>query len=605
MSKIDLQGFGGIAPKKHPKFLTQHEAQTADNCQLLSGALDSWRAPLFDVTLAKSGDIKTIYQMIDGTWLHWTEEVNVVRGPITTDTLERTYYSGTDKPRVTSNTMADIGGNNEFPESSYILGIPAPTSAPTASTVGTHTTPVDTAYVYCFVSGWGEEGPPSPVSNVVAADYSTGTVNITTMDFPTPSTDMNITHYRLYRIASGTQGAEYLFVADVAVNDSTPQYNDGINGEDLGEVMPSEDWYPPPTTLAGLTGMANGMMAGFVGNTVYFCEPFLPHAWPSKYAVNVDSDIVSLGSFGNSLVVMTKGYPYILTGIHPSAMAMAIHKVLQPCVNNRGTVQMMDGVVYRSPDGLYYIGSKGPRLVTRDYYSRQNWSLLHPDEGQAGYYDGRYIGFFDFTSRGIIFGPEDAKEGQLRELDFLATAVYSNPDGDRFYIGIQDPVTLATSIYEFNAGGSKLIYLWRSKLFTSGRDFTNTAGKIKGDYEITLSPTEYAVFVAEQAAIITANEALMAAGDLNGAINEYAINDQTINGDDLQDVPALPEITSFVIRYFVDNVVVHEENVTSDLPFRLPRVEGSDHYIEVTGRSPIYQVILASSIKDLASHDNK
>lgn len=601
MTKITLQGFGGIAPRKHPKFLTQHEAQVADNCQLLSGALEGWRTSRLDAALAKSGNIKTIHQMEDGTWLHWTEEVNVVRGSITNDTLERTYFTGTDKPRVTSNAMADIGGSDEFPESSYILGVPAPTAAPTAATVGTHTTPVSTAYVYCFVSGWGEEGPPSPASNIVGADHTTGTIDLTTMDFPVPATDLNITLYRIYRVATGTAGAEYLFVADVAVNSNTPQYNDGINTENLGEVLPSTDWYPPPTTMIGLTGMANGMMAGFADNTVYFCEPFLHHAWPEGYSLNVDSDIIGLGAFGNNLVVLTKGYPYIITGIHPASMSMSKHTELQPCVTGRGTVQMMDGVVYRSPDGLYYIGSHGSRLLTKEKYTRNIWSDLHPEEGQSGYYDGRYIGFFDFTERGIVFGPKDSEESQLRELDFLATAVFSNPDGDRLYLGIQNQDTLATSVYEFNAGSDRLIYTWRSKLLTSGRSIKMTACKIKGNYGITLTDAELAALAAEQAAIIAINDATIAAETTNGSINDYAINGKPINGDDLLEIPALPVNTSFVLKYYVDDILVHEADVISDKPVRLPRVSGSDHYIEISGKYYIYEVILGQSIRDLAS----
>ena len=597
--KVELTGFGGIAPKKHPKFLNQHEAQVAENCRVVSGAIEGWRQSRFDAQLAKSGDIKTIYQMDDGTWLHWTEEVNVVRGSITTDTLERTYFTGTDVPRVTSNTLADIGGSDEFPESSYKLGLPIPTAAPTAALNGTHTTPADTAYVYTFVTGWGEEGPPSAVSNTVAADFDTGSVDLTTMDFPVPSTDYNITKYRIYRISVGTSGAEYLYVGEVLVNNNTPQYNDSVLAADLGEVMPSDDWYAPPADMIGLTGMANGMMAGFVENTIYFCEPFLPHAWPTKYSVSTDYPIVGLGSFGDSLVVLTKGYPYILTGVHPGAMSMEVYSELQPCINSRGTVKLDDGVVYRSPDGLYYIGSKGARLITKNHYSRSAWRDLNPEAGQAGTYDGRYIGFFDFTEKGIIFGVHDSEETKLRELDFLATSVYSNPDGDKYYMSLRDPVTLITSIYEFNAGTNRLTYRWRSKLLTGGKRVKITAAKIKGDYGVALSAEELQDLLDEQTAIEALNAALLL-GDILGSMNSYAINEQAINGDILLEIPTLPTNTSFIVKYFVDNVEVRETEVINDRPIRLPRVEGSDHYIEVIGKYAIYEIILASSVKELA-----
>ncbi len=599
MSKINILGFGGIAPVKHQKFLTKNEAQIADNCHLLSGALEGWRSLRSDVSLAKSGDIKTIYQMESGTWLHWTEVVSVAKSAIKGDTLERTYFSGTDLPRVTSNALADIGGDNKFPESSYKLGIPAPTAAPTAALNGTHTTPADTAYVYCFVSGWGEEGPPSPVSNIVAADFSTGSVDLTALDYPVPATDLNITTYRIYRIASSVSNSEYLFVADVLVNNSTPQYNDSVTSANLGGIMPSTNWYPPPTTLLGLTNMANGMMAGFSGNTVYFCEPFLPHAWPSGYTINVDYDIVGLGVFMNSLVVLTKGFPYIVTGIHPNSMSMSIHTDLQPCVNIRSIVSMDQGVIYSSPEGLYYIGSKGARLITKSKYSRNIWSELRPELSTSSYYDGRYICFFDFTAKGIIFGPEDPDESRLRELNFAATSLFLNTNGSKLYLGIQDANSGVTSINEFNAGGDKLTYLWRSKLLNSGKSTKITACKIKGDYGGNLNASEQAALDAEIAAVISSNGTLISTGATKGSMNEKAVNKLPVNGDTLSAIPQQPTSNSFIFKYYVDDTLVHEQAVYDDKPFRLPRVAGIDHYLEVIGKFPVYEVILGQSIRDL------
>lgn len=596
--KFKATGFGGIAPKKHPKFLSDNEAQSAVNIRGLSGAIDSWRTARFDFQLARTGDIKTIYQMADGTWLHWNEVVNVTRSAISNDTLEKTYFTGTDVPRVTSNTMADIGGSGEFPESSYKLGVPAPTLAPTAALNGTHTTPEDTAYVYTFVTGWGEEGPPSPVSNTVAADFSTGSVDITTMDYPVPSTDLNILYYRIYRVATGTAGAEFLFVKDVLVNNGTPQANDAVVSSSLGEPIPSAEWIGPPAALIGLTAMANGMMAGFIGNTIYFCEPFLPHAWPLKYTLSVDFGIVGLSAFGNTLVVLTDGFPSLITGAHPDSMSVSVHKKLHPCLDARSIVPMNDGVAYASPDGIYFIGSSGSRLLTRNHYSKVDWSDLKPEAGQAGYYDGRYIKFFESIGSGIIFGEDDYEESKLRELGFAASSCFSSQSGDRFYMGIQDPDTLITSIYEFNAGGEKLTYNWTSKLITTGKTFSFTALKVQADYGVILTDDELAALEVERAAIIAANAALMAS-DVKGSVNSYAINENAINSDILGIVPSAPVNATFVVRYYVDNVVVHETTAINNRPIRLPSVKGIEHYVEVSGKYPIYEIILASSIKEL------
>ncbi|MGL1400235.1 hypothetical protein ACSTI4_24935, partial [Vibrio parahaemolyticus] len=74
---------------------------------------------------------------------------------------------------------------------------------------------------------------------------------------------------------------------------------------------------PPPAGLRGLTAMPNGMMAAFDGKDLYFCEPYLPHAWPASYTLTTDFPIVGLGAFGTSLVVMTTGNLYLVSGTAP------------------------------------------------------------------------------------------------------------------------------------------------------------------------------------------------------------------------------------------------------------------------------------------------
>jgi hypothetical protein len=86
-----------------------------------------------------------------------------------------------------------------------------------------------------------------------------------------------ITHRRIYRATSGV----FLFVAEIAV--ATSSYSDSIVAEDLGEELPSLTWLPPPDTLKGLINLPGGVMAGFTGRDVYFCDPYHPQAWPVQY----------------------------------------------------------------------------------------------------------------------------------------------------------------------------------------------------------------------------------------------------------------------------------------------------------------------------------
>ena len=72
---------------------------------------------------------------------------------------------------MASSTQLTTGGSGAYPRSSFRLGIEAPANTPTAATpTGTDDgtqIKYSTAYVYTFVSAFGEEGPPSAASNVV------------------------------------------------------------------------------------------------------------------------------------------------------------------------------------------------------------------------------------------------------------------------------------------------------------------------------------------------------------------------------------------------------------------------------------------------------
>lgn len=672
MPSITLKGFGGIRPRIDDKLLKEHEAVLADNCHMAHGSVESWRKRKEIITLAKTGLIKTIYNFNDTHWLHWNEDVDVVKGPISGDTTERTYFTGTDAPRVTNTTLVNIspsasgvitgasqtnpvvindvahdsfngarlyidnivgmtelngryftitiidsdsfslddedgtshtlyvsGGTwdwedaDKYPEDSHIVGVPAPTVKPTVALVGTHTSPSNTAYVYTFVNEWGEESEPSPVSSIVLADFETGSVDITAMQ-PAPSGDYKeITKWRIYRVATGTSGAEYLFVAEVVINISTPQYNDSVNNDDLGEAIQTEGWILPPATLIGLTLMGNGIMAGFSGNDIYFSVPFIPYAWPEAYRLTTDYEIVGLGSFGNSLIVITKAFPYLITGTAPEQMSMDILSYRQPGVSKRGIVSVIGGVIWPSSNGLFYVGEKGAKLLTEEHYTREEWSVLIPTTMFAAFYDMNYVAFIPAKSKAIVFSISD---NTLAEFVSDMDGLYSQVIDDRLYF-VNDEEGVNT-IFEFNAGGTRKTFTYKSKVFALNNRIAITSGRIYSNYGEQLTPEELAQLEAEQAAAIAANTALLI--DTGGAIDDYAINEIDMNGDLLQGVPSVPEVVAFTFRLYGDEELVFEKQILDNKPFRIRTTNKYvDYQIEVVGQVPVQMVKIATSIDEL------
>jgi len=131
-------------PRVAPEQLGPAHAQRAVNCRVLSGALEPWRSNRTEPQeITKTGTIKTIALMdADGSdsgpfLLQWTAIVSVVRGLRPSDTTDQTYYTGDGAPKVTNRTLATTGTQDTagFPKGWYLLGVPAPTVAPTIEVV--------------------------------------------------------------------------------------------------------------------------------------------------------------------------------------------------------------------------------------------------------------------------------------------------------------------------------------------------------------------------------------------------------------------------------------------------------------------------------------
>lgn len=366
--------------------------------------------------------------------------------------------------------------------SASLQGLPAaPTTAISATAdIPAPVIPESRTYVYTFVSAYGEEGPPSNASAVTNIDPS-GAVTVLLPSTSGGAGPYNLDRKRIYRSSTVGNQARFQFVAEIAIG--TTSYVDSVTQANLGEVLPSEDWEPPPDGLKGMRLMANGVAVGFVGNTVWLSEPYLPHAWPHSYPV--DAEIVGLGTFGQTVVVMTKSFPYVLQGVDPAAMSTAKLELRQSCASKRSIVETGEGVMYASPDGLVSIGN-GISVITQNILSRDQWQFYNPDTMKAYLHNGRWHGFYsdDNNTRGLLV------------FDFTGQGAYMTVSNvgqsSEIKAGFQDASTdilyLATggNIVRFDAG-SPLTYLWRSKLFRAPQHVNFSVAQVRASaYPVTL-----------------------------------------------------------------------------------------------------------------------
>lgn len=338
---------------------------------------------------------------------------------------------------------------------------PTVTSVTTSFTIEgkipTRVVPESRTYVYTYVTAYGEEGPPSAASAVVNLDPAQSVT--VTVPSGAPNGSYNITNKRIYRSSTVGSSAQFQFVAEIPL--ATGSYVDSVAQENLGEILPSEDWIAPPAGLKGLKLMANGVGVGFVGRTLYLSEPYLLHAWPHQYSV--DSDIVGLGVFGQSVVVLTKGNPYVFNGVDPAAMSETRLAAPQSCTSKPSIVDMGDGVLYASPDGLVMINPGGVSLVTEKLYSREQWQAFNPSSIRGSVYNGRYVMGYDASgTRGIVMLDFTGQGAVLTTSNInsstVITASFYDPTTDTLYFA------QGANIVRFDRG-SNLTSTWKSKVF--------------------------------------------------------------------------------------------------------------------------------------------
>ena len=377
-------------------------------------------------------------------------------------------------------TFASVGGTTELNGNQYTItrvdantftldntdgaNFTAWTSGGTWTQVCDVADQVSRHYVYTYVSPDGEEGLPSAPSGVISACPGQ---NISIADMATdPGGAYNLgstATKRIYRTVSGSE--TFQFLAEVPITQTT--YTDTKDDTELGEILPSVDWDEPPTDLHSIRMMPNGIAVAASKNEVCFSEPWQPHAWPIKYRLATDRDIVTVETFGTSVAVLTEGYPYLITGADLPTMTMEKLSSQQTCVSKRSVATWEGlGVVYASPDGLVSVGYDGVQVITENFLTRDEWQALKPSSILGFVVEGRYIGFYDngTTQGGFIFDPAEGRAGWT-QISTFATGGFYDILSDSLFLIINNYIERWDG--GVRAGQTKQSYTWTSKKFQS------------------------------------------------------------------------------------------------------------------------------------------
>lgn len=388
-------------------------------------------------------------------------------------------------------------------------------------------------YVYTYVSEYGEEGPPSDPSDLIDINPFES-VSITSGTGP--SGQYNITKKYIYRTSSGSSATDYQFVGEQPL--ATTPFIDFKKQVNLGEIISSINWEPPPANMKGLRMMANGIMVGFSGKDVCFSEPYLPHAWSSLNRLTLDHTIIGVGAFGQSVALLTNSYPYIATGADPSAMSLVKTSLQQACVSKRSIVETGDAVIYASPDGLVKIGVGGIQVLTLGLLSQAQWQEYNPSSIHAYLHEGRYYGFYtkaDSTSGLMVLtlaGPDAA----FSLVSQTTTAAHVVAKEDSLFI------VESGNIRKMDKASTLKTYKWVSKI-------VENPTPLNFGFAQVISPS-------------------FGAG--------------------------------IIFKVYADGSLRHTATVTSSSPIRLPSgFIARDWYVSVEGTAPVTLIALAQSAQEL------
>ena len=619
MAGLKLMSQGGFNPKIAAHLLDEATGQRAINTKVYSGDLRSWFKPKAvtpNFSCIENGE--TIYKSVDDSnddrWLVWDSTVWVARSPLLDETIpagSNIFYTENLDLKKTNATLAgDSSFNGQPPQDWYYGGVQAPLTALTPTRVGGGTVAETRVYVYTFVETFGgteQESAPSPPS--ASVNWASGnTINLTNFDDPFVYAHSNITKVRIYRSVTSAGGnPTFLLVDEINASALLPTpsahvYNDAVDVANLGEALPSADWLEPPE-MSGVVFHPGGFLIGWHRREIIISEVNAPHAYPLAYRQVIDVDIVGMGVYGNSVAIMTKGYPYVMTGNLPETMTPEKMPVLEPCVSERSITADDMGVMYASPNGICVVGSGTAGLATGNLFTGNEFGKFNPSTIRSAVYNGKYFAFYQQGTQkpipdGGIILDRGIPSNPLSLTSVVARAAYVNPANARMYY--LDGIT----IYEWEADiYNNFPFEWLSKRFIFDMPTNLAAIEIGGEFT-SIEAAEQAEAARQE--IIDWNNDLWNTGDpLNSTMNAAALNQYDVNGSILQNIPSLIDdrFVQFTLYAEVDGSMteIHNAVYLANGVYRLPSgVKSQKFELLLAGNLELRYVKLASSMKELA-----
>jgi hypothetical protein len=409
-----------------------------------------------------------------------------------------------------------------------------------------------------------------------------------------------ITHIRLYRTISGLDSGEQVgneldtdwhLVSTIAVRTNI-NYNDGgAATTDPLDLYLAKDFYRPQyqASYFGLLESGWFYMASEKGD-VSVSERYLHYAWPSGNRMQIPGAVTDVVSHDDNLYIGTTHFPYIIAvsageGEQGAQLAARPFPERLPCLPG-SMVAAAGGAIYASAAGLVGLSRQGQRVLTSGImnadnilyktkvdavvgppaYAAYTEEVRVPRTINAVYMQGKYFGFVksyqnvdldnDVVKYCYVYDTGDeingdkqfqqlvtmnVPEGILSQALVTSMGLTTKYTNQVFYL----PLPGDGNIDKGYRKALKYCFQWKSKKFVMPGQTTFAAGKI--------------------------------IHDCGGPIT---------------------------LRLYVDCRCVWQTEICDCNPFRIPsQIMGLDFEIELLGRSAVYEVHIAGSMRELLENE--
>ena len=498
MPTIQINNFGGIAPRVHPTLLPEACAIKAHNCLLKNDKLVPLKEPgsvsvqstdMFYLprnSISNYDNAKTLHIWNQGEsrmFVCSKELFDCVPGDFYEDEQYKFYAAGAkigeDENYKDVYVIYKLGNTNKI-MSLYKKPPDAPIVRVERNDPLTEEQKENLRYTYFFQSWVDELGFESEASSPSEeVEYLDGEkVYISALGYQ----PANAKKRRIYKVITGLElggTPQFVYEQDRDLVDGFSEVSFDKKDEEAGEVMPSIT--NPHRKIEGICTAPGGyaIWCSCSPKTVRFSDG-APNNFPDEYAYEVEYEIVGLASAGNSVYVLTKGYPFVITGTSPDTMVVTKLASMQACVSRQSICVVDNAVYYASNDGLCMIteGVMTVNNVTASFFSKRDWEkvvsqdmivcaydstlyLWNPKQTDIGY----AICFIDETSAVTTF-------------DGGARAVTVDPVTDKMYFITKDDKPRLVA-WEDDDSVKKLT--WRSKRIQTEKPLNLSSAQIYAD----------------------------------------------------------------------------------------------------------------------------